>query len=1080
MATPLPFELPSKGLTFRKKASFLEGKVAVDIEVGTGADLEVLAALRDNGRLPLTKDPMRLGSLKLSVASGEESLRFQAGGGSVEFAAGAAFRKGLGIYTDPAQMIADLGVDNPDLTQIDFPVVGAERLFVLYWGYDLEGSANGSVALGPSAAAHFGVDAARGGAFAVIRAYKTNPNAGTAVRSVIDSWRLPKQVASVADLEPGTWILSEVDGSIKGSLGVDFGFSQNWVRRLEVGGLAGDVGLKIQAAASAAFGFEASGRYAVIVGRESLDPGDKTIRVRVHKLAKKGWNFALDANLGVTPGTGDFLPREQLDDFIAGIFGVHGAQIAESLKEVRRWTDPTKPLSTLAGEFLVDFARERLGAVAGVNLEEKYREAHGRITDFLDQWDELGSRATSAIWAAVRLDPEAVTEFSERIRRLSEPAAIKGELANLLTRVDLFSTPAGKWLQSILSERALSALENQETLEKIQEAAERTLALLEGRVLDHLLEYVEKKVGLAAVREAIARNDFDSLNENLKRRLADFLGGPLDDEGVQSIRQAISTLDAKGQELYKAGVQALNRTYNLSFHYAYQSATTRTALLDISLDFARNPNLSGALAAALNGEFTGLLGGPGHPRVPGITFHEAALTHRIERQSHIDVSLPFYTSAMDHRNWAEAKFKIQEDDGRLFLYSVEAEDEVVKRDRWASRLSVSMDLAFGRVTDLRRHDGGAKGTIDYHFVQSIPEMRTEHLQRQIRPLADIYFPSQFGGPSGSEKPSVAEWVADLDKFFDQIPNEGNGTGALGNTLLSLRVGVPGEVLTAWLDAPDDPRDIIYMEMSRRVQKTMRRFIPYAFFQDVRRYGNFVPAAAVLAYASLPVSTSIKVDKIDGRVIALNTNEDVYWNWPDDSDIGDRRAMLRHPATIEKLRGTMDRVVEILASTPGLKADAKFYAPDTLQLNRIRGTVADDPGRKLLESLLYSEATLIRSAIGAGTRIARFGAASSDPERAVEPLAEFGAEITEAFNTRLRSFFEADKNPQLLRNLGVLALVEVSQAFPNAPRVRPTASLDISIFRKESPFPPSGYPENPVIQRDALGVHQWIIEAGGLA
>ena len=495
MATPLPLEFQDGTIGFKKSASLLDGRLGVDIGVDASADLEVLKALKDNTRLPLTKDPVKLESVKVGLASREQSVSFDSGGASVAFSGGAAFRKGLGIYTKPAELIADLGIDNPDLTQIDFPAVEAERLFVFYWGYDLEAAANGSVALGASASAHFGVEAARGGAYAVIRGYKTNPRVTTAVRSLLAAWRLPKQITSAEDLKPGTWILSEVDGSIKGSLGVDFGFSQSWVRAVQAGGLAGDIGLKIQASASAAFGFQASGRYAIMIGRDSLDAKDKTVRVRVHKLAKKGWSFALDANLGVTPRTGDFLPKDQLDDFIAGIFGVHGAQIAASLKEVRQWTDPTKPLSTLAGDFLEDFAREHVDKTLNLDTEQVYRQAYGRITDFLDQWDELGDRATSAIWSVVRLDREQITEFSERVCRLTDPEAIQKELESLFARVDFLATPVGKWLQGVVSNTALSVISNRTELEKIRSAAEKTLAILEGRVLDQLLDYVENKVG---------------------------------------------------------------------------------------------------------------------------------------------------------------------------------------------------------------------------------------------------------------------------------------------------------------------------------------------------------------------------------------------------------------------------------------------------------------------------------------------------------------------------------------------------------------------------------------------------------
>jgi hypothetical protein len=92
-------------------------------------------------------------------------------------------------------------------------------------------------------------------------------------------------------------------------------------------------------------GFNVSGKYLVAVTRESLREEDQVARVRLYKMAKKGWNFALNASVSVTTSTGRFLPGE-LDDFVAGVFGVHGAQLVKDLKKFRAWTDPSVPLDS--------------------------------------------------------------------------------------------------------------------------------------------------------------------------------------------------------------------------------------------------------------------------------------------------------------------------------------------------------------------------------------------------------------------------------------------------------------------------------------------------------------------------------------------------------------------------------------------------------------------------------------------------------------------------------------------------------------------------------------------------------------
>ena len=60
---------------------------------------------------------------------------------------------------------------------------------------------------------------------------------------------------------PATWILSEVDGSFALQLGVQAGYDFSWLREIPGGALQGDIGLRVQMGASAAFGFEVSGKY---------------------------------------------------------------------------------------------------------------------------------------------------------------------------------------------------------------------------------------------------------------------------------------------------------------------------------------------------------------------------------------------------------------------------------------------------------------------------------------------------------------------------------------------------------------------------------------------------------------------------------------------------------------------------------------------------------------------------------------------------------------------------------------------------------------------------------------------------
>ena len=63
--------------------------------------------------------------------------------------------------------------------------------------------------------------------------------------------------------------------------------------------------------------FFASGKYAVILGRESEE---NILRLRIFKLSLRGLDFGLNA--GASVDTVAEIP-EDVDDFVAAVFGVH-------------------------------------------------------------------------------------------------------------------------------------------------------------------------------------------------------------------------------------------------------------------------------------------------------------------------------------------------------------------------------------------------------------------------------------------------------------------------------------------------------------------------------------------------------------------------------------------------------------------------------------------------------------------------------------------------------------------------------------------------------------------------------------
>ena len=336
-----PALIPTGPVKFSKDGKFLEDKVAAGIEVAADNVAGMATAILQNQ--PFPSETVHVASLAAHVSGDAGSLKFGSGRGAVSFRGGAGVKAGFGAYSKASALLADLDPDDSILNGLGLPEAGVARYVALNWGYDIQASAKGSVALGFGTSVNFGADGQSNGFMAVIRGFGTEPGARDAIQATVDSWMLPAQVKAVEDLHPGTWIIAEVDGQFAVSLGVQFGNDYSWLRNVNLQGLSGDIGLRIAAAAAINVGFDVSGKYLVVVSRESLDENDRMARVRLFKMSKKGWNFALNASAGVTGDTGALLPDE-LDDFVAGVFGVHGAQLLKDLQKFRSWTDPKVPL----------------------------------------------------------------------------------------------------------------------------------------------------------------------------------------------------------------------------------------------------------------------------------------------------------------------------------------------------------------------------------------------------------------------------------------------------------------------------------------------------------------------------------------------------------------------------------------------------------------------------------------------------------------------------------------------------------------------------------------------------------------
>ncbi len=1057
----------STSFNFTKNKKFLDISSAIGIALKGIQDVDVLAAITTNKKFPTRK--IEIGSLQFSASTNQDISFGTKNNGKVKFSGSASAFAGLGVYPDPKDMLKALRLNesfNDNLA--DGLLLEKDKdanYLALRWGYDLRGSVQGSLALGAPGGITFGVDGSREGVYAVVRKLTNTMGATDAIQETVSSWMMPSHVSTFSDLEPGTWLIAEVDGSVQAKIGAKFGYDFNWVREAKLGGLEGDIGLRVQLGVDATLNFFASGNYAVVISRES---DDKVIRLQLFKMAKKGLGFSFHAGAEVGADFTNFLP-DSADDFVAAVFGVHGAQIVKDLQILDKWTDPNQDFSEIIAGLTSEYTQKLVKAVTGIDPKTEFEKARGVIRGFLKQWNELDHRVATLLWKLV----EEKVDLAD-VRKVANLIANGGAndykkiLQEQLKTVDFFNSPVGRWLESVAVDSLMRPLNSGSEFEQLQLLARRTLGLLDGSTLENVLsklqDYINKNLHIDQITKIVNETSFKKLDGLLQAKMAAFLGEKFDFSNLNKIKDSINLVLSKRILFYEKALEALNHQYEFSFAATYQSTTTKTALLDISFDFSKS--VGDLLARAIDGDFDSLLITP----KKGVTLNTASLTHGIKRQSHVEVTIPFFKFTSDHFNESLARVSVDRginaEQGRVLVYELDAHDEVLDQVRGKSirdsSLTIGATLHQG-LGDLRVHSK-ASFSYEYSLRQAVKGMRSDFLLHQLRPSVNTYFSHLFNSslPEGHTS-TLDDWIADSDKAMDQIEN--NGTGNFGNTLITLNVSLPGEVGAAWLTAPKEERSTAYMRMSRNLQARLKEMIPFCHFEDADNYKNIDPAAALLMYAAMPVTTNIR---IQNGTVQFNRDEKTFWDFmsPDE-----REAMIESPQAAANLMRLLEQVHQRLSNLPGFGSTAKFYEPGQQALTRI-ASAAISSARNQFHSLLFVEATMIHEAVQTGRKLAEFVASAEEkPSDAIQFLAEFGAKVTQAFHGNLRSIYGGNA----LRPLGAMIFLEAARVLdPLKGEIAPTATLQLSVLKQALAFPPAKFPLHKKPKNDELLLQEMLV------
>lgn len=1029
---------------FPLDSTILGSDSAAKLSVSGSTDHDVVQAILTDSPFP-QRDRIDIGHIQFETSAGKQ-VKFQAGSAQVQFSLSGGVSGGAGVFSNPADALASLSLDAPPQLDLALPSIPSARYLLMRFGYDISGSASGSHPIGALGSLTFGVEAKRESLFAVVHAFPATAGAHTALSGAISSWRLPRQVTfenGAVNLKPATWLIAEVDGSLGINIGAQLGYDVVFEHAMR--GLPQNLSAKVDAGLKATFGFDASGKFLVVVGRDSADAASASVRLRLFKQAKKGLQFALNLTAGIQ---GDVKLPERFDDFVQAVFGVYGPQVIKDLHAIEKWTDPNADLGGALAGLANKEALALLQQATGLSLPAQFDEARQQILKKLDAFEELPDRVAAVLWKyREQLVSTGLDELQKFLSGVANGSlADRGQvLAQAITASGLAGTTVADWLRALAGSQGLLALQNQ--VDVVSAAARRTLDALDGGILGKLQASVEKALDLDQIRKAMSDTDFDHVDGWLVQRLGNFLNKQLARTDLKEIQQAIQSLDEKARKLYAAGLEAANKRYTAEFGVTYQKTASGAALLDVTFDLSK-PNARSLFESVMaDSNLDTLL----TKSVPGVEINQATLSHELTRQSTVELHLPKFDFVSTHVNEAMASLTIEQNAGRVLVYSVSAKDSVTSRNRSLSELAVTSGI---QVEDGKARFTGS-GTIAYEMLQAKREMSLVDFESRVNPFVHSYLMGQFPGGDAA----LQTFYADLDRTAEALLQ--NGSNRLGDVALSMQVTYPGSVLAGWfMPSSSATAKQAPMILSRALQTQLRRLLPSFYFADLKKLCGDPAAAALLVWSSLPISTSVRID--NGSVTKLDTGDDVFWDWPDRNV---RAAMARHPQTVASLAVKMAAAQNRLREVQG-SGNAETFDP-TQAIQFINTALST--GDTFLTSLLFVEAQMIEGAKDALKDVQRaMDQAATAPSQAVEKLAEFAADLTETFHSRLASIYGSDS----LRTLGPMILAEASAALSPS-GAKPQALLQANVLAKNSTFDLNSFLTGAVPSRDQVAVAQLV-------
>ena len=995
---------------------------ALSLQLTASTDPDVLEAVALNR--PFPAGPINLNKIALT-ASGKDPALFQSSQLTVALNFSAGITAAAAIFDAPDGVLDALNLGETPNLPLAFTSTPVDRYLLLSSGYQASASVKGSHPIGALGSLTFGATAAASGLSAVVQRFPATTRARDLLAGAIKSWKLPIHINAATKLEPATWLITEATGSLAIKLGASLGYNFDFIRQTKAAGLSGDVGMKMDAAINATFGIDVSGRYLVIVGRESSDPADHHIRLSLFKLNCEGLQFGLNLKVGVT-GVESLVP-DAIDDFIKAVFGVHGTQIVTLLGQMEKWTDSKKSVGEIIAGLANDKALDLLKTATGIDPATAFDTARAVLIDAVQTFHKLPPKVSSEFLSILgKLTPPGLEALQKALAPLAstDPQVQTQALKDLLSTPGVTRTPIGRLISSLADHGLLHLLDQ---LPKVRTAASLMLTVMHGKVIANVQAYVETNLDLNNIMKAHQHSDFKELDSFLTGRLAHFFDKTLDFDDLDEVKNAIHLVVSKRNDICNKAHSALNSRYGCDVASTWQRTTSDTAVLDVTFDLA-DPTASEMFQAVIgrtNDAFDRLI----TTELPAVQINYGVLSHELTRKTTLDVSLPEFNSHTDTITNALAKVTVEDDNGRLLVYDATGSSTVCARNKFNSSLNVTVAALATRpgapsLPNLRIH-GDAKSTWIYRLDYAKAKMKRKELEAITRPFLSKYMAAQF--PTAA---SLRTLYDGLESTAEAL--EHNGPEMFGDVCASFEVTLPGEALSAWtLPVPDTAAAT--RQVSVAIQRALKADLLFFYLSDIAKLANIAASAPLLAWAAIPPAVMF-----DGQTFLDNAGKKPFWDHVN-PDL--RHAAALHHSTAENLSATLPQLRQRLDEA-GLTKMIQFYLPD--QLGTILRAAINQTGDPHFSSLLFFEACIVEKAGDAIQDIQKFlPLAATQPTAAKNRLAQFAFDITDAFGRLIGN--SAFANLATFRGIAQTVFGEASRALNPALDITPRAMLTLEFL-----------------------------------